>query len=96
MMGAMRAHSSNNLYYLFLRGILVNKSGTSDGSGDQLTAWVETCYLLQTQAPDLNPVPGVTQSFAVFRAYKDRIPVFLRIPSASTEIFLRIVDMEIY
>jgi hypothetical protein len=45
---------------------------------------------------DLNPIPVVTQSFAAFRTYKDRIPVILRVPSASTGIFLHIVDMEIY
>jgi hypothetical protein len=68
-------------YLFFLRGILVNKPGASDGSEDQLTAGAETCYLIRTQSPDLNPVPGVTQSFAAFRTYKDRIPVFLRVPS---------------
>jgi hypothetical protein len=44
----------------------------------------------------LNPVPDVTQSFAAFRTYKDMIPVVLRISSASTGIFLHIVDTEIY
>jgi hypothetical protein len=48
------------------------------------------------KSPDSNSVPGVTQSFAAFRTYKDKIPVFLRVPSASTGIFLRIVDTEIY
>jgi hypothetical protein len=38
---------------LFLKGILVNKPGISDGSGNQLTIGADTCYLLQTQAPGL-------------------------------------------
>jgi hypothetical protein len=45
---------------------------------------------------DLNPVPGVTQSFAAFRTYNDRIPVILRVSNVSTGIFLRIVDTEMY
>jgi hypothetical protein len=45
---------------------------------------------------DLSPVPSLTQSFAAFRTYKERISVILRVPSASTKIFLRIVDTEIY
>jgi hypothetical protein len=43
---------------------------------------------------DLSLVPGLTQYFAAFRTYKERIPVILREPSASTRIFLRIIDME--
>jgi hypothetical protein len=35
----------------------------------------------------MNPVPSVTQPFAAFRTYKDMIPVFLRVPSASSGIF---------
>jgi hypothetical protein len=38
----------NNSDYLFLKGILVNKPGISDGSGNQLTTGAETWYLLQT------------------------------------------------
>jgi hypothetical protein len=34
-------------------GILVNKPGASDGSGNQLIAWAKICYLLQTQVPGL-------------------------------------------
>jgi hypothetical protein len=34
-------------------GILVIKHGASDGSGNQLIAWAKTCYLLQTQVPEL-------------------------------------------
>jgi hypothetical protein len=45
---------------------------------------------------DLSLVPGLTQYFAAFRTYKERVPVILRVPSASTGIFLRIVDMEKY
>jgi hypothetical protein len=45
---------------------------------------------------DLSLVPGLTQSFAAFRTYKERIPVILRVPSTSTGIFLRIVDTENY
>jgi hypothetical protein len=45
---------------------------------------------------DLNLVHDVTQSFATFRTYKDRIPVVLRVPSASIMIFLRIMDTVIY
>jgi hypothetical protein len=44
----------------------------------------------------LSLVPGLTQSFAAFRIYKERIPVILRVHSASTGIFLRIVDTENY
>jgi hypothetical protein len=45
---------------------------------------------------DLSLVPGLTQSFAAFRTYKERVPVILRVPSASTGIFLRVVDTENY
>jgi hypothetical protein len=45
---------------------------------------------------DLNLVPGLTQSFVAFRTYKEKIPVIPRVPSVSTEIFLRIMDTEIY
>jgi hypothetical protein len=75
---------------------LVNKPDISDGSGDQLTAGVDTCDLLKLKPLDLSLVPGLTQSFAAFRTYKERISVILRVPSASTGIFLRIVDTEIY
>jgi hypothetical protein len=45
---------------------------------------------------DFSLVPGLTQSFAAFRTYKERILVILRVPSASTGIFLRIVETEVY
>jgi hypothetical protein len=45
---------------------------------------------------ELSLVPGLTQSFAAFRTYKERIPVILRVPSAPTGIFFRIVDTENY
>jgi hypothetical protein len=40
---------------LFLKGILVNKAGISDESGNQLSARADTCYLPQTQALGLEP-----------------------------------------
>jgi hypothetical protein len=45
---------------------------------------------------DLSLGPGLTHSFAAFRTYKERFPVVLRVPSASTRIFLRVVDTESY
>jgi hypothetical protein len=36
---------------------------------------------------DLTLAPGITPSFAAFRSYKERVPVVLRVPSASTRIF---------
>jgi hypothetical protein len=36
---------------------------------------------------DLSLIPGLTQSFSAFRAYKERVPIILRVPSASTGIF---------
>jgi hypothetical protein len=77
-------------------GILASKPGTSDGSENQLIAWEKLATYFKLKSPDSNSVPGVTQSFAAFRTFKDRIPVFLRVPSASTGIFLCIVDTEIY
>jgi hypothetical protein len=70
---------------------LVNKSGTFDGSEEQKLA-----TYFELKPPDLNSVPGIIQCFAIFRTYKDKILVFLKVPSASTGIFLCIVNMEIY
>jgi hypothetical protein len=45
-------------------GILVNKPGASDGSGNQLIAWAKTGHLLQTQVPglELGTFPSLTRS----------------------------------
>jgi hypothetical protein len=77
-------------------GILVSKPGAYDGLGNQLIARAKTCYLLQTQVPRLefgtwrNPI-----FLPHLELTKTWIPVFLRVPSVSTEIFLCIVDTEI-
>jgi hypothetical protein len=68
-------------------GMLVNKSGTSDGSGNQLIAWANTRYLLQTRVPDSNLVPGVIQLVPHLGLTEAWILVFLRVPNASTGIF---------
>jgi hypothetical protein len=75
----------------------MNKPDTSDGSRGQLTAGTDTCHLLQIQSPwTWIRETGQTYSFAAFRTYKEWIPVVLRVPSASTRIFLRVVDTDTY
>jgi Na+-transporting NADH:ubiquinone oxidoreductase subunit NqrA len=75
----------------------MNKPDNSDGSGGQLTAGTNTCHLLQIQSPwTWIRETGQTHFFAVFRTYKRWIPVVLRVPSASTRIFLRVVDTDSY
>jgi hypothetical protein len=70
------------------QGVLMNKPDNSDGSRGQLTVGTDTCHLLQIQSPwtwiwEIDQ----THSFAVFRTYKERVPVVLRVPSASIRIF---------
>jgi hypothetical protein len=75
----------------------MNKPDNSDGSRGQLTARTDTCHLLQIQSPwTWIRKTGQTHSFAAFRTYKKWIPVVLRVPSASTGIFLRAVDTDTY
>jgi hypothetical protein len=66
----------------------MNKPDNSDGSRGQLTAGADTCHLIQIQFPwTWIWETGQTHSFAAFRTYKERVPVVLRVPSASTRIF---------
>jgi hypothetical protein len=75
----------------------MNKPDNSDRSRGQLTARTDTCHLLQIQPPWIWIwETGQTHSFAAFRTYKEWIPVILRVPSASTRIFLRVVDTDTY
>jgi hypothetical protein len=75
----------------------MNNPDNSDGSRGQLTAGTDICHLLQIQSPwTWIRETGQTHSFAAFRTYKEWIPVFLRVLSASTRIFLRVVDTDIY
>jgi hypothetical protein len=75
----------------------MNKSDTSDGSRGQLTIRTHTCHLLQIQFLWTWILEtGQTHSFAAFRTYKEWVPVVLRVPSASTRIFLRVVDTDTY
>jgi hypothetical protein len=86
-----------SFYYNVSQGVLMNKPDNSDGSRGQLTAETDTCHLLQIQSPwTWIPETGQTHSFAAFRTYKEWIPVVLRVPSASTRIFLRVVDTDKY
>jgi hypothetical protein len=83
--------------YDISQGVLMNKPDNSDGSRCLLTAGIDTSHLLQIQSPwTWIRETGQTHSFAVFRTYKKWIPVVLRVPSASTRIFLRVVDMGTY
>jgi hypothetical protein len=75
----------------------MNKPDNSDGSRGQLTAGTNTCHLLQIQSPwTWIRETGQTHSFAALRTYKKWIPVVLRVPSASTRIYLRVVDTDKY
>jgi hypothetical protein len=63
----------------------MNKPDNYDGSRGQLTAKADTCHLLQIQSPwTWIRETGQTHSFAAFRTYKERVPVVLRVHSAST------------
>jgi hypothetical protein len=76
-----------------LQGVLMNKPDNSDGSRRQLIAGTDTCHLLQIQSPWIwIRETDQTHSFAAFRTYKEWITVVLRVPSASTRIFHRVVD----
>jgi hypothetical protein len=84
-------------FYNNLQGVLMNKPDNSDGSRGQLTAKTDTCHLLQIQSPwTWIRETGQTHPFAAFRTYKEWVPVILRVPSASTRIFLRVVDTDTY
>jgi hypothetical protein len=75
----------------------MNKPDNSDGSRGQLTAGTDTCHLLQIQSPWIwIRETDQTHSFATFRTYKEWIPIVLRVPSASTRIFFRVVDTDTY
>jgi hypothetical protein len=77
-----------SFYYNVSQGVLMNKPDNSDGSRGQLTARTNTCHLLQIQSPwTWIWETGQTHSFTAFRTYKEWIPVVLRVPSASTQIF---------
>jgi hypothetical protein len=83
--------------YNISQGALMNKPDNSDESRGQLTARTDTCHLLQIQSPwTWIWETGQTHSFAAFRTYKEWVPVVLRVPSASTRIFLRVVDTDTY
>jgi hypothetical protein len=83
--------------YDISQGVLMNKPDNSGGSRGQLTVGTDTCHLLQIQSPwTWIRETGQTHSFAAFRTYKKWIPVVLRVPSASTRIFLRVVDTDTY
>jgi hypothetical protein len=75
----------------------MNRPDNSDGSRGQLTTGTDTCHLFQIQSPWtwIREI-GQTHSFGAFRTYKEWIPVVLRISSASTRIFLCVVDMNTY
>jgi hypothetical protein len=84
-------------YYNVSQGVLMNKPDNSDGSRGQLTAGTDTCHLLQIQSPwTWIRETGQIHSFSAFRTYKEWIPVVLRVPSASTRIFLHVVDTDTY
>jgi hypothetical protein len=51
-------------------GILVNKSGMSDGLGNKLIAWANTCYLLQTRVPGLEFGTWRNPAHAAVRTYR--------------------------
>jgi hypothetical protein len=51
-------------------GILVNKPGASDGSGNQLIARANTCYLPQTRVPELEFGTWRNLACATFRTYQ--------------------------
>jgi hypothetical protein len=66
----------------------MKKPDNSDGSRGQLTTGTDTCHLLQIQSPwTWIWETGQTHSFAAIRTYKERVPVVLRVPSASIRIF---------
>jgi hypothetical protein len=90
------SHWSFDLFsYDISQGVLMNKPDNSDGSRGQLTFGTDTCHLLQIQSPwTWIWETGQIHSFAAFRTYKEWIPVVLRVPSASTRIFLRVVDTD--
>jgi hypothetical protein len=74
-----------NIFRYISQGVLMNKPDNSNGSRGQLTAGTNTCHLLQIQSPwTWIRETGQTYSFAVFRTYKEWVPVVLRVPSAST------------
>jgi hypothetical protein len=51
-------------------GILVNKPGVSDGSENQLIAWANTHYLLQTWVHGLEFGIWSNPACAAFRTYQ--------------------------
>jgi hypothetical protein len=51
-------------------GILVNEPGASNGSGNQLIAWENTCYLLQTRVPGLEFGTWRNPACVAFRTYQ--------------------------
>jgi hypothetical protein len=51
-------------------GILVNEPSASDGSGNQLIAWANTRYLLQTRVPGLEFGTWRNPACAAFRTYQ--------------------------
>jgi hypothetical protein len=66
----------------------MNKPDNSDGSRGQLTVGADTYHLLQIQSTwTWIWKTGQTHSFAAFRTYRERVPVVLMVPSASTRIF---------
>jgi hypothetical protein len=87
----------NNFHYIISQRVFMNKPDNSDGSRGQLTAGTDTCHLLQIQSPWtwIRKI-GQTHSFTAFRPYKERILVVLVVPSASTRIFLCVVDTDNY
>jgi hypothetical protein len=84
-------------HYNTSQGVLMIKPDNSDGSRGQLTTGTDTCHLLQIQSSwTWIWETSQTHSFAAFRTYKEWIPVVLRVPSASTRIFLRVIDTDTY
>jgi hypothetical protein len=83
--------------YNISQGVLMNKPDNSDGSRGQLTAGTDTYHLLQIQSSwTWIRETGQIHSFAAFKTYKKWILVVLRVPSASTRIFLCVVDTDTY
>jgi hypothetical protein len=58
------------LIFRIFMGILVNEPTTSNGSGNQLIAWANTRYLLQTQVPGLEFGTWHNPACAAFRTYQ--------------------------
>jgi hypothetical protein len=64
--------SSLSVFHIFksFMGILVNKPGASDGSGNQWIAGANTCYLLQIRVPRLELGTWRNSACAAFRTYQ--------------------------